>query len=285
MKKHISFITVVLSGLLVIASGSAQQAVAAELRPETVRAWNEYISTREKQISAELNSSKGFFVMDFQSQRDADAERKSVLAGGVSVKRMNSGSVKSDLQIPGGAIHHWRGVVFIPDVPFEPAMYRIRHPEMETEMQEDVLESHVMERNSPDRYKLFLKLKRTQIITVVYNTEHNILFNKHGDDKYSSSSVSVKIAEVERLSNGVERERPVGNDRGFLWRMNSYWRYQKVSGGMLVECETITLSRSIPFLLEGLTQPIINNVAGESMERTLRELRQRMAKAAFSAFS
>ena len=268
----------VLSGFLVICSGAAQQAAAADLRPETVKAWNNYIASREKQIASELNSSKGFLAMDFQNSREAAAERRAVLAGEVSVKRMDPAGGKGDFQVSGGTVHHWRGVVFIPDVSYEFAVHRIRYPELETEMQEDVLESRVLERTYPDQYRLFLKLKRTQIITVVYNTEHLVRFSKHGDDKYSSSSVAVKIAEVERLDGGAEREKPVGNDRGFLWRMNSYWRYQKVPGGVLVECESITLSRSIPFLLEGLARPIINNVAGESMERTLRELRERLIK-------
>ena len=267
--------------LAFVCFGAAPQAAAAELGTETIKAWNDYIASREKQIASELDSSKGFFVMDFQKQQDADAERRKVLAGEISVKRMDPAGGKRDFQIAGGTIHHWRGVVFIPDIPFDFAMSRIRHPELETELQEDVLESRVLERTSPDQYRLFLKLKRTQIITVVYNTEHLVRFGKHGDDKYSSSSVSEKIAELEQAGSRSEREKPTGNDRGFLWRMNSYWRYQKVSGGILVECETITLSRSIPFLLESLTRPIINNVAGESMERTLRELRKRMVKAAF----
>ena len=280
MKRSSFLEETVLLAVLVICSGAAPRAVAAELRPETVKAWNDYIASREKQITTELNSSKGFLAMDYQNPQEAAAERRAVLAGEVSVKRMDPAGGKSDFQIAGGTIHHWRGVVFIPDVPYEFAMHRLRHPELETEMQEDVLESRVLERTSPDLYRLFLKLKRTQIITVVYNTEHIARFRKHGDDKHSSSSVAVKIAEVERLNSGNEREKPPGNDRGFLWRMNSYWRYQKVPGGILIECETITLSRAVPSMLEGLARPIINNVAGESMERTLRELRGRLVRAA-----
>ena len=275
--KRSSFLN--LLAALIICSGAATPVKTAELRQETIRAWNDYVASREKQIEMELKSPKGFLAMDFQDQKEAAVERRKVLAGDVSVKRMNSAGSKSGFQISGGTIHHWRGVVFIPDVSFEFAMRRIRQPELETEIQEDVLESRVLERTSPDQYRLFLKLKRTQIITVVYNTEHDVLFSKHEDDKHSSSSVAVKIAEVEQ-SGGVEREKPEGNDNGFLWRMNSYWRYHKVTGGILVECETITLSRSIPSLIEGLARPIINNVAGESMERTLRELRERMVRAA-----
>jgi hypothetical protein len=259
---------------------SASLAIAADPRPETISGWNDYIAAREKQIESELNSTRGFLAMDLQNPREAAAERSAVLAGEISVKGMSRAGGKGDYQIPGGTIHHWRGAVFIPDVPFDFAMQRVRHPELETEMQEDVLESRVLERMSPDRYRLFLKLKRTQIITVIYNTEHLARFENHGDGKNSSSSVSVKIAEVEQLKNGGEREKTAGEDRGFLWRMNSYWRYQKVPGGILVECESITLSRNIPYMLEGLARPLISSVAGESMERTLRELRERLTRAA-----
>jgi len=272
----------VLSGFIVVCFIATVSAEASDLRPDTVKAWNDYIASREKQISTELNSSKGFFAMDFQNQQEAAAERRTVLAGDVSIKRAPHAGGKSDFQIPGGTIHHWRGAVFIPDVAFDFFMHRIRHPELETEMQEDVLESRILERTSPDQYRLFLKLKRTQIITVIYNTEHLVRYRRHGDDKYSGVSISAKIAEVEQLKNGAEREKAAGEDRGFLWRMNSYWRYQKVHGGVLVECETITLSRSVPFLVEALARQVINNIAGESMERTLRELRERMIKASAS---
>jgi len=178
--KQISFFatSAVLSALLIVCSSAATPAKAAELRPETINAWNDYVASREKRIAAELKSSKGFLVMDSLNPREADAERSAVLAGEISVKRMDPAGGKSDFQIAGGTIHHWRGVVFIPDVPYEFAMHRIRHPELEKEMQKDVLESRVMERTSPDRYKLFLKLKRTQIITVVYNTEHLVNFSQ-----------------------------------------------------------------------------------------------------------
>jgi len=61
--------------------------------------------------------------------------------------------------------------------------------------------------------------------------------------------------------------------------MNSYWRYQQVNGGVIVECESMTLSRSIPFLLEYMIRPLINSTARESMQRTLQSMRTRMARA------
>ena len=262
-----------------LCTGTATTAGAAELRPETLKAWNDYIAAAERRMEKELNSSKGFLSLDFQNHQEATRERQSILGGEITVKRVSSSKGDEDIPVPGGTIHHWRGSIFIPGVPFDFAMHRIQHPELETAKQEDVLESRILERRSPEQYRLFLKLQRTQIITVVYNTEHQIRFRRFADGKVSSNSIAVKIAELERLENNLEREKPVGNDRGFLWKMNSYWRYQQVAGGILIECESVTLSRSVPFLLEGVTRPVINNIARESMQRTLGELRQRLETA------
>ncbi len=60
--------------------------------------------------------------------------------------------------------------------------------------------------------------------------------------------------------------------------MNSYWRYEQVDGGVLVECESLTLSRSIPAALLYIVRPLIKSVARESMQRTLRSMRTRMTR-------
>jgi len=251
---------------------------AADLAPETVKAWDGYVAARERQIESELESTRGFLAMDFQDAQNAAQERRAVLGGEVSVRSMAPGAgADTAVPVPGGEIHHLRGAVFIPDVPYEFVTYRAAHPEDGDDLQEDVLESRVLGQ-SPGRYRLFLKLKRTQVVTVIYNTEHEVRVRQVDEDRLAVSSASVKIAEVERLGDGREREKPVGRDRGFLWRMNAYWRYQRVKGGVLAECESITLSRPVPGLLEKLARPVIENIAAESMRRTMRSLRDRMEK-------
>jgi len=69
-----------------------------------------------------------------------------------------------------------------------------------------------------------------------------------------------------------------GGDRGFLWRMNSYWRYRRVDGGVLVEVESLTLSRRVPSLARPIAAPLINRIARESMIRTLETMRDRLER-------
>ena len=142
--------------------------------------------------------------------------------------------------------------------------------------QEDVLESRVLSRGAGSM-RLFLKLQRHSIVTVAYNTEHAVSYERFGADPAASRSVSTRIAELRDVGTADEVEKPVGQDRGFLWRLHSYWRYQAAPGGVIVELESLTLSRDIPGAIRAMAGPIIERIARESMTRTLTSLRARFS--------
>jgi hypothetical protein len=56
--------------------------------------------------------------------------------------------------------------------------------------------------------------------------------------------------------------------------MHAYWRYEQVRGGVIVDLESLTLSRGIPLGLGPLVRPLIDRVARESMARTLDNIRR-----------
>jgi hypothetical protein len=58
--------------------------------------------------------------------------------------------------------------------------------------------------------------------------------------------------------------------------MNSYWRYEAVPGGVIVELESLTLSRGLPWGTRTVIRPLVERVANESIERTLLKLGQRI---------
>src|SRR5205807_8610257 len=84
-----------------------------------------------------------------------------------------------------------------------------------------------------------------------------------------SRSVSTRIAEVVDPGQPGEREKPVGHDGGFLWRLNSYWRFVERDGGVFVECESISLTRDIPTGLGWMIGPFVTSIPKESLEHTL----------------
>lgn len=264
-----------LLSLAVAVMGAPAPAAAASLRAETIAAWDTYVRATEARIASEVSRSDGFLARDFN--RDGTA-RPLPRAGEMElVKVATAGADGRTIEVPDGIVHHWRGTVFIPNATLEQVMARVANPTPEDTAQEDVVSARVLARE-PGSLRMFLRLQRQQIVTVVYNTEHTVRYSYHGAGRATSRSIATKIAEVADPDSPQERERPIGEDRGFLWRLNSYWRYQQVPGGVIVECESLSLSRSLPALVRGAVQPVIDSVARASLERTLSAMRTRLSR-------
>jgi hypothetical protein len=84
-----------------------------------------------------------------------------------------------------------------------------------------------------------------------------------------SISRSTRIAEVKNPKKSYEVEAPVGDDAGFLWRLNAYWRFEEADGGVYAECESISLSRDTPLGLGWALNGFVQKLPKESMLNTL----------------
>jgi hypothetical protein len=250
----------------VLCGAAASRAAGQTLAPDTEQAWAAYVAATEARIAGELSSPRGFFALDFTP--DARTDRAQALSGVIQIAEVQPRASNGEpFPVPDGSITHWRGSVLVPGVTLDGLLERAQHPSEQGPFQPDVLALRVLERR-PHGLTLFIKMRRQKIVTVTYNTEHELTYKRESPTRASSRSVATKIAEVEKSAAG-ERELPHGDDHGFLWRLNSYWRYEQVAGGVLVELESLSLSRDIPWGLGVLARPVITRVARESMERTL----------------
>ena len=89
-----------------------------------------------------------------------------------------------------------------------------------------------------------------------------------------------KTAATQKATNGswASREKPAGADSGYLWRLNAYWRFEDAAGGVLIECESLSLSRDIPALLRPFVTGVVDGIAKESLETTLVGLRRALTR-------
>ena len=163
-------------------------------------------------------------------------------------------------EIPGGVIHQWRGSVYIRGVTVDDAVDALISRGIPPP-QDEVLESRVLSR-SGDSLVVYLKMSRRALVTVTYDTEHLVTFERLSSTSAASRSVATRIEETG------------GRDRGFLWRLNSYWRYEQEADGVRIEAESLSLSRPVPVLLKPAASPIISRVGRESMARTLDAMRK-----------
>ena len=251
---------------LALASGiSLSSAGTSALTPAAIAGWSAYQAATEQRMMRELAATDRFLGLDLHAT--AADSRRALLAGERLIEEMTTVDARGrTLIVPDAMVHHWRGAVFLRGVTLDGLLRRLQSGP--PTKQEDVLASRVLDRG-PDRMRVFLRLQRRKFVTVVYNTEHEVTFRRHSPTRASTVSTAVKIAEVESPGTPSERELPLGQDRGFLWRLNAYWRYEQVAGGVIAECESLTLSRQVPYGLQTIAAPLIASAARESMQKAL----------------
>ena len=89
-----------------------------------------------------------------------------------------------------------------------------------------------------------------------------------------SRSSAIHIAEVENAGKSNEREKPPGDDGGYLWRMETWWRMEERDGGVYVQSEVVSLTRDIPAGLGWLIGPFVTSIPKETLTFTLQATRK-----------
>lgn len=246
----------------------------AELQPKTLAAWEKYIHLTEQRISAELEDGDRFLVTDFLGGAESQSARALLRSGHVYIQKMKTPEGGGqEINVDGGMIHHWLGAIFLPGIGLDSLLPWLQDYDQHYRYFQEVEESQLLSRDGLT-FHIFLRLRRKKIITVYYKTGHTAVYRHHDPRRISSRSFTTRIAELDNAGTPAEREQPVGNDRGFLWRLNSYWRFQAEDRGVWVECESISLSRAIPFGLSWLIRGYVESVPRESLESTLTSIRE-----------
>jgi len=246
----------------------------ATLQAKTVRDFAKYSAAVEAQATRAIANNEPFL----EYERLPAAEQARVLAmlrrGEVYVERAVARDGANEIAVDGGLVNHWRGTVFVPKVKLDALLKVLQEPQTDKHKQEDVLSSRVVSRDG-DSQKVYLRLRRTKVVTVVYDTEYDVDYKRLTPDRAMSTSISTKVVEIENAGTPQERALPEGNDHGYMWKLNSYWRYKQVDDGVFVEIESVTLSRDLPAIIGPLIRPIVTSTARESMTRTLASVRAR----------
>ena len=257
---------------------SSSPVTAATLRPATVKAWQTYVRLTEVRITQEVTSPQGFLVRDFLPTEEAAACRHKIYSGEICVVKMKTlGETGRPVRIPSGMVHHWLGTVFVPGFDLDEVLSWVQKYSDHEHYFDEVADSKLLSREG-DQFKILLRLKRKKVVTVHYNTEHQVDYRYRDRRKVYCKSFTTKITQLENAGTPEEREKPEGRDSGFLWRLNSYWRYQQVAGGVIIECESVSLSRGVPAPLRWLVGRYINSMPKESMEATLSSIRRGVAQ-------
>lgn len=254
----------------------AQPAGAADLQPKTVAAFDRYVAATE----AQRQSRSPFLWIDGNTPAQR-AQRGRVRGGELLIEALETREAGRKIDIPDGLAHHWLGAVFVPGATLEHAIALLQdydnHAEIYTP---NVARSRVLARDG-DMFRVYLRFVMTRLtVTAAVNSEHEARFTRISPRRAESRIISTRIAEVENAGTAQEREKPVGHDSGYLWKLNSYWRFEERDGGVYVQCESISLSRGIPFGFGWIIGPFVTGIPRETLTFTLETTRKTLAAGA-----
>ncbi|GAC1624298.1 MAG: hypothetical protein PVS2B2_25320 [Candidatus Acidiferrum sp.] len=254
------------------------QPASAKLRPGALAAFQEYVRLTDARHQAEAKQLNLWLWPESLPANERDESFAALKNGQVKMKRLETLRNGAAIDCPGGMIHHWVGLAFIPGAKLDDVLEVLKDYNQQSVYYAPDVERSRIESREGDRFRVFLRFRRHKFITVVLNTEHEVEYFRDGPTRAHSRSSAVRITQVENPGTDEEREKPPGNDDGFLWRMETWWRIEERDGGVYVQSEVASLTRDIPTGLGWLVGPFVTSVPKESLTFTLEATRKAVTK-------
>jgi hypothetical protein len=254
---------------LITALALPPQAGAVELKQKTVEAFDRYVQLSETRMDDESRSGTPFLSVDRLPEGRREAAHAQLRQGRIVIERLETLDGGKAIPVPNGLIHHWIGTVFIPGATLAQTLALLQdYDHHQDYYKPDVMRSMILQRSGDD-FLVSLRFHKKKVLTSILDTEHEIHYFPIDATHAASRSRTTRIAEVQNAGESDEHLKPVGNDSGYLWRMNTYWRFEQKDGGTYVECQSISLTRDIPTGLGWLIGPYVESVPRESLTFTL----------------
>lgn len=244
---------------------------AVELKPDTLDAFERYL------VSVETRMEPRWRGQHFLWFDDSPEIRQQLQAGAIVTQPGNGNGI---IAVKDGLIQDQMGAVFIPDASLKRVLAVVEdydrhsvyyHPDVMTAKIESRNGSHFVVHTRVVKEKFFL--------SDVLDIDNDIQFTPLDARHVYSRSASRRVAEVSNPGKPHERELPEGRDRGLLWRINGYWFFEEADGGVYVTCESVTLTRDVPFVMSRLLGPIIHELPAEAVHTSLEQTRKAVTAA------
>jgi hypothetical protein len=257
----------------VLLAGVAQ---AAELKPETVKAWEQYIEDANSRMHERAKSDGTFLWMDEAADRG-----RQVREGRIVVAPMTQ---HTPMRVPSGLIHHWIGVTFLPNTKLDEVFSVVRdYGRYKDYYSPTVIDSKpVRQTDSADEFAMVL-MNKSFFMKRALDSEYQSSYVRLDARRWYSTSYTTRVQEVEDYGQANEHRLPMNEGSGYIWRLYGITRFQEADGGVYVEVEGIALSRDIPAALRFMVDPVVRRVSKGSVMASLKQTQDAISNAAVQA--
>lgn len=237
---------------------------AAELKPETIKAWDEYIRGASARMDGRVHGAHFLWA-------DESADRLNrVRQGEVVVAHAGE---RAPQGVPHGLIHDWIGAAFIPNVRIEDLFSVVRdYGRYKDFYRPSVIDSKPLSQagEKDERFSMVL-LNQSLFLKKALESEYQTSYVKVDPKRWYGVSYSTRVQEIENFGRTGQRKLPPDTGSGLIWRLYSFSRFEERDGGVYVEMEAIALSRDIPFSVRWMVEPIVRRVSKSSVLTSLQQ--------------
>jgi hypothetical protein len=237
---------------------------SARLSAPASQAFDAYAVSVEKRL-AQQHANPEIYLATLADAADRAGLESQLRSGTLQMEHVGGGT----RSVSGGLLHHWRGVAFVPGGRATEMLALLRdYNRLSTYYAPEVQSSRlVVERGGV--VTVAMRFKKQVVVPIVLDTEYEVQNSLTGEGTGYSISRSTHIWEIDNPGTAKERRMTEGDDDGFLWRLNTYWSFVEVPGGLLIECEALSLTRDVPPGLGWLVAPVIEDMPRDSLKFTL----------------
>jgi hypothetical protein len=252
-----AFRAVLVAMILAIAMLFPARAFGAELKPETLAAWDQYVVAANLRLK---DHEQGRFLWV-----DESPERlQHVRAGEVVVS-----PIHAPQSVPGGLIHHWVGAAFIPGARVEDVISVVRNYDRYTEFYKpSIVDARTLSRQpAEDRFSVVV-VDKAMFMKRALDSEYRSRFIQVDGTKWYSVAQTTRVQEMSE-----DHRLPDGEGSGYIWRLCTISRYEERDHGVYIETEAMALSRPIPATLHWMVDPIVRRVSRTTLTTSLEQTR------------
>ena len=236
--------------------------VLAQPTPAANTGFDTYFHTLETRLDQQHGSPEAFLAPVSAPQADARLRN-----GEFVVENLTPTSAP---ELPGALLFHWRGTTFVAGASaadFEHLLHDFNaYPKT---FSPQVLQAAVLSQDG-DHLQFSMRVRQHHVLTVVLDTVYDVTYGRLDPRRGYSLSRSAQISEIESAGTPSEKTLSPAQAHGFMWRLNTYWTWEERDGGLYLQIESVSLTRSIPPGLGWMVRPFVESIPRESLEFTLR---------------
>lgn len=258
-------------GLLAV--GFPAIANTAEVRPDTLAVWNQYLQRIESRTQSSLGGNGQFLWIDRDPEHVERVHQGEILVA--------SGAGANGLEaVPHGLIHDWIGAAFIPGVTL-PEVFAVvddytRYNEF---YRPAVIDAALLcrseEGSGGEKERFRVRYSQKVLFTSeILDSEYEVRHFRPDERRWYSIAQSTRIQESRDHGKPGESVEAADEGSRYVWRIYCLARYEQRDGGVYVEHENIVLSRGIPISLRWLVEPAIRQLSKDLTMASLHKTRE-----------